>query len=262
VNVSSDHYQIDASDLPGSDNALVKVQVSDGVNTTTDESDAPFHVGDKAPLVFLLWPEEGETLSSGSPVFLAGLATDPEEGPMPDDSLAWFSDVDGPLGVGADMLVDALSCGPHEITLRATDSSGMVGIATVHVYSVLFEFVNLSVSPSLVESGGNVTITAEAINTVVLYGNCTVILLVDGIEEAAQEMTLALGTSDNATFTVSRDIAGTYTVEIDGLIGEFTVVAPFPWALVGGIMGGVLGILAVAAVAVYFRVFRRKKASA
>jgi len=87
-------------------------------------------------------------------------------------------------------------------------------------------------------------------------------LLVDGIEEAAQEMTLALGTSGNATFMVSRDVAGTYTVEIDGLTGEFTVVAPSPWMLVGGIIGGALGILAMAALAVYFLAFRRKKASA
>ena len=36
----------------------------------------------------------------------------------------------------------------------------------------------------------------------------------------------------------------------------------FPWALVGGIIGGLLAILAAAAIAVYFFVFHRKKASA
>jgi len=262
VNVLSDYYEIDASNLPESNNALVKVQVSDGINTTSDVSDAPFGVADKAPLVFLLWPEEGERLLPNQPVMLAGLATDPEDGPLPDDALAWFSDVDGLLGVGGNLLADALSCGAHEITLRATDSGGMVGIATVHVYRALFEFANLSVYPSLVGLGENVTITTEVINTGVLDGNCTLMLLVDGIEEAAQEMTLALGTSGNATFMVSRDVAGTYTVEIDGLTGEFTVVAPSPWMLVGGIIGGALGILAMAALAVYFLVFRRKKASA
>jgi len=225
-------------------------------------SDAPFNVGDKAPLVFLLWPEEGERLPHGEPVILAGLATDPEEGPVPDDSLSWFSDVDGLLGMGGDLVVDTLSCGTHEITLSATDSSGMVGMATVHVYSALFEFVNLSVSPSLVKPGENVTITTEVNNPSGIERSCTAKLLVDGIEEATQEIILAAGASDTATFMVSRNIAGTYAIEIDGLTGEFTVVAPSPWMLVGGIIGGVLGILAMAVVAVYFMVFRRKKASA
>jgi len=258
VNVLSEHYEIDASDLPGSDNALVKIKVSDGINTTSDVSNASFRVTDKAPLVFLLWPEEGERLLPNQPAVLAGLATDPEDGPLPDDALAWFSNVDGPLGVGGNLLVDALSCGAHEITLRATDSSGMVGMATVQVYRSLFEFTNLSVSPSLVGLGENVTITTEVINTSGIDENCMAKLLVDGTEEATQEITLSPGASGNATFTVSRDSAGTYAVEIEGLTSEFTVVAPFPWMLVGGIIGGVLGILAVTAVAVYFRVFRKK----
>ena len=262
VNVSSDHYQIDASDLPGSDNALVMVQVSDGVNTTGDVSDASFHVADKAPLVFMLRPEEGERLLPGEPLIFSGLATDPEDGPMPDESLAWFSDVDGPLGMGTDVLVDTLSCGAHEITLSATDNSGMVGMATVHVYSALFEFVNLSVSPSVVGPDESVNITVEVNNISGFNGSCAVKLSIDGIEEATQDITLASGASDTATFMVSKDSAGVYAIEIGGLIGEFTVEAPFPWALVGGIIGGVLVILAATATVIYLRVFRKRKASA
>jgi hypothetical protein len=73
---------------------------------------------------------------------------------------------------------------------------------------------------------------------------------------------LAPEVSDILTFTVTRDIAGTYAVEIGDLTDEFAVIAPFPWGLVGGIVGGVLGLLAVAAVTVYFVVFHRRRAAA
>jgi hypothetical protein len=37
---------------------------------------------------------------------------------------------------------------------------------------------------------------------------------------------------------------------------------PFPWALVGSIIGGVLGLLAVTAITVYLVFFRRRRAAA
>jgi len=58
------------------------------------------------------------------------------------------------------------------------------------------------------------------------------------------------------------DTAGTYTIDIEGLTGRSTVVEPLPWVLVGDVTGGLLGILAVAAIAVYLCVFRSKQASA
>lgn len=72
-----------------------------------------------------------------------------------------------------------------------------------------------------------------------------------------------LGASDTVIFAVTRDEAGTYSMEIDGLTGEFTVRAhPYPWALVSSIIVGVLSLLTVAAITVYFIVFRRKRAAA
>jgi hypothetical protein len=134
VNLDLHQYVVDAFDLPGSDNALIQVQVSDGVNTTLDVSDAPFTVTDKPPLVFLLGPTEGERLVLGQTVILQGMATDPEEGTLPGQALAWFSDLDGPLGVGSDVAVDELSHGAHQITLAATDGDGMVGEVSVRVF--------------------------------------------------------------------------------------------------------------------------------
>lgn len=124
-----------------------------------------------------------------------------------------------------------------------------------------FNLSALSISPSTVEPGESVTISIEVSNISGHEGSYTLTLLIDGGEEATQEMTLGPGEGDTATFSVAREIAGTYTVEIAGLRDEFTVIAPFPWALVGGAVGGVLGLLAAVAIAVYLLIFRRRRAA-
>ncbi len=145
VNLSSQQYVVDASDLPGSDNALIRIQVSDGVNTTADESDGSFRVSGKAPLVFVLGPKEGDRLSPGEQLILQGQASDPEEGAIAGEALSWSSDIDGPLGVGTDVVVDELSPGVHQITLAATDGDGMVGEAGVRVLVGRYVFLPLVV---------------------------------------------------------------------------------------------------------------------
>ena len=269
ANLSTDRYEIDAPFLPGSDNALVKVVVSDGVNTTADMRDAPFNAEYKEPLVFMLWPEDGSDLTQGDLVSFSGLATDPEDGPLPSESLVWFSDIDGQLGMGTDVLLDAISLGEHEITLRATDSSGMVDTASVNIVvaSTFFELDNLSISPSTVEPGGTVTISVDVTNNDDEEGSQMVELRIDGVEEATQEVVLAPGGNETATFTLKRDSAGTYAVEIEGLTGEFTVTGEAEPTSEEGtplnvwlIVGPVLGLLLASGVAFYL-VRRRRVTS-
>ena len=84
-------------------------------------------------------------------------------------------------------------------------------------------------------------------------------LLIGRAEETRRELILEPRASDTVTFAVTRDEAGTYSMEIDGLAGEFTVKAhPYRWALVSSIIVGVLGLLTVAAITVYFIVFAEK----
>jgi hypothetical protein len=125
-----------------------------------------------------------------------------------------------------------------------------------------FHFANLLVSPTTVDDGESVAISVEVTNTGGLEGSCTVTLLVDDAEETTQELTLASGVSEIVTFSVTRDVAKTYSVRIDTLTGDFTVTAPSSWAFAWVILGGVLGLLAVAATVFYFLVFRRRKAAA
>lgn len=122
-----------------------------------------------------------------------------------------------------------------------------------------FHFANLSISPATVDRGESVSISAQVTNTGGMEGSCTVRLLIDGVEEATQELTLGPGAIDTITFTVTGDAEGSHSAEIAGLTGEFTVTAPsFPWAL----LGGVLAAVAAAVMAVCLVVSRRGRAAA
>jgi len=52
-----------------------------------------------------------------------------------------------------------------------------------------------------------------------------VILNINGIEEDRQSIMLGAGTTEKVFFTAAKDDAGTYIVEINGLINSFSVVS-------------------------------------
>ena len=104
--------------------------------------------------------------------------------------------------------------------------------------------ISLSVSPSEVSSGEEVTISVEVTNTGEIAGTYEVILQIDDEVEDTQAVTVAPGETETVTFSVSREEAGTYEVEVGDESDSFTVVeeeaVALNWALVGGIIGGAL----------------------
>jgi hypothetical protein len=78
VNLSGRQLAVQASDLPWAAQALVKVVVTDGVNTSSDTSDAAFAVALKPPRLRLLGLEEGSLLLPTASPALAASAFDPE----------------------------------------------------------------------------------------------------------------------------------------------------------------------------------------
>jgi hypothetical protein len=122
VDISETEVTVETANLPGGDAAQVRVMVTDGVNTASDESDAPFTVAHKPPAVEVSSPEDGLRVMRGIPVTLQGFAFDVEDGMLPDAGLVWTSDLDGELGVGEVALIETLTVGQHIITLAATDS--------------------------------------------------------------------------------------------------------------------------------------------
>jgi hypothetical protein len=133
-NLQTTAYGVETAALGGSSQALIRVIASDGLNTGADASDAAFSVARKAPEVYLLSPEMGNSFAPGALVELDGQASDLEDGPLRDSALAWASDRQGSLGTGRHLTVATLLPGPHALTLTATDGDGMTAAAGVTIY--------------------------------------------------------------------------------------------------------------------------------
>jgi hypothetical protein len=119
-----------------------------------------------------------------------------------------------------------------------------------------FSVSSLTVTPVEVEPGDTVTITVLVANTGGESGSYAVVLKIDGVKEAEETVTIAAGSSQTVTFSVTGEEAGSYTVAVDGLSGSFTVVAPpsrINWPMIGGIIGGVV----VVGLLIFFFVRRR-----
>ena len=86
-----------------------------------------------------------------------------------------------------------------------------------------FSVSYLSVSQLEVEPGETVTITVLVANTGGESGSYTVVLKIDGVKEAEETVTIAAGESQAVSFSVTKEEAGSYSVDVSGLTGSFTV---------------------------------------
>ncbi len=123
---------LDFNTLPGAPAALIRVDVSDGVNTGSATS-ASFSVPRKTPTSIVINnPVSGVIQPAANPVFLAGGADDPDDGALTGKALQWSDSVQGILGTGSPLTV-SLEPGTHTITLTATDSDGNPITATTEI---------------------------------------------------------------------------------------------------------------------------------
>ena len=86
-----------------------------------------------------------------------------------------------------------------------------------------FEVSNLSISPREVKAGESVTISADIANLGRSSGSYTAILKINSSQVKTKALTLSAGESQVVSFTVVKESSGTYTVELGGLAGTFTV---------------------------------------
>lgn len=115
-----------------------------------------------------------------------------------------------------------------------------------------FEVSDLVVEPDVVEPGEGVSVSVEVSNVGEESGSHEVELKLDGEVVDSETVVIAGGYSTSVGFEVESEELGEHVVEVDGLTGGFTVVAPpppppppprpFPWMWVGV---GVVGVLAV-----------------
>lgn len=133
-------------DIPGSDQGMIRVIASDGVNTGEDTSDGLLSAANTPPNLLLANQERTLSLAPGHLLILDGSATDVEDGVLDGESLVWESSLDGELGTGRELATNALSEGVHTITLTATDSQGASSEATLTVVVRLLNLYLPSVS--------------------------------------------------------------------------------------------------------------------
>jgi len=114
-----------------------------------------------------------------------------------------------------------------------------------------FVFSNLNMIP---DENLTITISVNATNDGEETGNYTVRLKLNTVVIDSEEVTLEGGESITTSFEVTRD-AGTYTVEVEGLTGTFTIAPteeqPFWWTSPGYVAGIVIVVTSAGAVIYY-----------
>jgi len=163
--------------------------------------------------------------------------------------------------------------------VRSADKADNLSVSDENTFTTLgeapaaaFSASDLSISPSEVNIGEAVTISVTVANTGTASGTYKVTLKIDGSVEDTKEVTLNADASTEVTFTMTKDVAGTYSVEVDGLSDSFTVKekptappttptipekpTPSPWPFIGGIVGAVI----VVGLLIFFLVRRRRVA--
>ncbi|TRZ47888.1 MAG: hypothetical protein D4S01_11370, partial [Dehalococcoidia bacterium] len=153
-----------------------------------------------------------------------------------------------------------------------------------YIRPVAFTTSDMLIIPTEVNTGETVNIFVSVTNTGGQPGSYEATLKINGVAEASSKVTIAAGDSALVSFSTTKDTAGTYLLEIDGISGSFTVKerpeapptvtpptvtppavtpptptppitpTPFNWPVTGGIIAG----LAAMAGLVYFLLIHRR----
>jgi PKD repeat protein len=169
--------------------------------------------------------------------------------------------------------------GAFNVTLTVWDSCGFEQTITMKAYITIKKPTSkdtvepaklgvsyLNIDPAQVLPNQEVTISANICNSGEERGTKTVSLMVNGEAVASQSVGVSGGSCQQVVFKTSRAIPGTYQVAIDGMTGEFSVLAPrtvtrdVPSQQQTGLgTAGIIAIIAVIVVliAALIMVFRR-----
>ena len=131
-------YKVNLNFLAGTNQALIRVLASDGFLTAQDQSDVTFTVAKHPPNPNIQSPENNRLYVSDQTIVLEGSGYDIEDGQMSDETLTWSSSVNGILGNGHTLSLNAteLNEGNHTITLTAKDSEGQTSSVDINIQIV------------------------------------------------------------------------------------------------------------------------------
>ena len=110
--------------------------------------------------------------------------------------------------------------------------------------------VELEITPKEAFQSQEVDITVKLKNIGEVDGVYEAILKIDGVEVETKTARVGPNSSGSVQFTVSREMTGTYAIDVGGLQDSFTVIegsAPssFP---VGAVIGGIAGVVVLGAI--------------
>ena len=166
-----------------------------------------------------------------------------------------------------------LECTVHPETNTITASiSHFTAFAVLGYEVVPATFIpgSVAISPTEVDIEETVNVSISVANSGGMAGSYRVMLKIDGAVESVQYVTVGAGDSKKVTFTIAKDVAGSYSVDVNGLSGSFIVKAPpelppppaelplvpakgVNWPLLGGIIAGVI----IVGLLIFFLVRRR-----
>ena len=119
--IGGNQFTWSLADVPGTSQGLIRVEVTDGFLSVTDESDASFIVAEKPPVVSIEAPGIEQQILQCSTIHLSGAAYDPEGFEI---TINWS--VDGvDVGTDLELTIPSLLPGDHDLKLLGTDSGGL-----------------------------------------------------------------------------------------------------------------------------------------
>jgi hypothetical protein len=145
VDWTSNSIELDLNTIPNTDAGLIRVFATDGFYTSQDQSDGLFRVAGEKTVYVDIFDGDGGVYSGDQSIILDGEAYT-DYGQLPEATLTWSSDIDGVLGEGEELSINAqeLTEGTHTITLTAEYDDMKTGSEsiTIHIYR---HFSSLSV---------------------------------------------------------------------------------------------------------------------
>jgi hypothetical protein len=115
-------------------------------------------------------------------------------------------------------IVDTIA---HTISVQIGHFTPFAIIA--HTKPAAFAVSGLTISPTEVDAGQEVTISVQVANSGELSGSYKLTLKVNNVAVETKDISVAGGATQTVRFTVTQDAGGTYSVDVNGLTGTFTV---------------------------------------
>lgn len=179
MNLAATSAAINTAELPGSAHGRFQVIANDGLNQGQAMS-AAYDVAMKAPVITVLTPLDGQTFAFGQEVYFAAEVYDLQDGDVA--GIQWRDQTSFLLGTGTAFSQDNLIIGQNVITVRATNSAGLMTTATFTIH----------VDDELEMPAATLTVGPDQVGWHVAEG-----------ETGLQTATISVSNSGDGTFTVS-----------------------------------------------------------